>query len=80
MEEKESTVTITIEEYNNLIEGELERSLIVNYISHHVGYDDVYNEYTLENASALYEILVALGYGSLLKEMRHAKEGAENGL
>lgn len=77
--ENQETVTITNEEYRNLIEDSVSLGILASFIQEHVGWDDIMQTYIVLNSDLLLEILKALGYSAVSHAMTKAKGDNDNG-
>lgn len=77
--ENQETVTITNEEYRNLIEDSFSMGILVTFIQEHVEWDDIMQTYVVRNSDLLLEILKALGYSAVSQAMKKAREDNNNG-
>jgi methionine synthase II (cobalamin-independent) len=72
--ENQETVTITNEEYRNLIEDSVSMGILVTFIQEHVEWDDIMQTFTVQNSDLLLEIVKALGYSAVSHAMKKARE------
>lgn len=77
--ENQETITITNEEYRNLIEDSVSLGILATFIQEHVGWDDIMQTFTVQNSDLLLEILKALGYSEVSHAMKKAKGDNDNG-
>lgn len=77
--ENQETVTITNEEYRNLIEDSVSMGILVTFIQEHVEWDDIMQTYVVRNSDLLLEIVKALGYSAVSHAMKKAKGDNGNG-
>lgn len=77
--ENQETITITNEEYRNLIEDSVSLGILATFIQEHVEWDDIMQTFTVQNSDLLLEILKALGYSAVSQTMKKAREDNSNG-
>ena len=77
--ENQETITITNEEYRDLIEDSVSLGIIASFIQEHVEWDAIMMTYTVQNSDLLLEILKAIGYSEVSHAMKKAKGDNENG-
>lgn len=77
--ENQETVTITNEEYRNLIEDSVSLGIIASFVQEHIEWDAIMRTYTVQNSDLLLEILKALGYSEVSHAMKKAKGDNDNG-
>jgi hypothetical protein len=79
MENRREEITITNEEYRNLIEDSVSLGILASFIQEHVEWDAIMMSYTVQNSDLLLEILKALGYSEVAHAMKKAKGDNGNG-
>jgi hypothetical protein len=77
--ENQETITITNEEYRNLIEDSVSLGILASFIQEHVGWDDIMQTYIVQSSDLLLEILKALGYSAVSQAMKKARDDNSNG-
>lgn len=77
--ENQETITITNEEYRNLIEDSVSLGILASFIQEHIEWDEIMRTYTVQNSDLLLEILKALGYSAVSQAMKKAREDNNNG-
>ena len=77
--QREETITITNEEYRDLIEDSVSLGILASFIQEHVEWDAIMMSYTVQNSDLLLEILKAIGYSEVSHAMKKAKGDNDNG-